>query len=90
MYSMGLFLGLPQVGTPSLSKQITNNGLLIIDVSSRLESHQPMKDVKILKYIMPRVSVPFVYLKKISWQSNVNYIIFKNYFFQIKKYCEEK
>ncbi len=60
MYSMGLFLGLPQDGTPSMLKQLTNNGSMSL---AQLESHHPMKDVKILKYIMPRVSVPLVYLK---------------------------
>jgi hypothetical protein len=77
---------------------------------TQLEPHHPMKDVKILKYIMPRVSVPMVYLKTFFvaihcsfprlpyylGQFDTNYIIFKNveifkdYFFQIKKYCEEK
>jgi len=51
MYSMGLFLGLPQDGTPSMLKQITNNGSMSL---AQLESHHPMKDVKILKCITPK------------------------------------
>jgi len=50
MYSMGLFLGLPQDGTPSMLKQITNNGLLIIDISSPIgitPSNERCENIKI-------------------------------------------
>jgi hypothetical protein len=50
MFSMGLFLGLPQDGTPSMLKQKSNNGLLIIDVSSPIEitpSNERCENIKI-------------------------------------------